>query len=148
MFSTHICTGSGDVLYPLLSFRTHNSSLEGAYGAEICTILLLLRCSFRWYPCLPKSKFSDFGQKPWTIIRRFDQNRGHSLQSFYSSRPLPIAIFPPPPSSPSGVPGSRGPLCHPLGRLLPGVCGVCAGGRAVAVVAGKEAQTAAKLGRL
>ena len=55
------------------------------YGAEICAILLLLRCSFRWYPFLAKSKFSDFGQKPWTIIRRFDQNRGHSLRSFYSS---------------------------------------------------------------
>ena len=53
--------------------------------AEICTILLLLRCSFRWYPFLPKSKFSDFGQKPWTVIRRFHQNRGHSLRSFYSS---------------------------------------------------------------
>ena len=53
--------------------------------AQICTILLLLRCSFRWYPFLPKSKFSDFGQKPWTIIRRFHQNRGHSLRSFYSS---------------------------------------------------------------
>ena len=23
----------------------------------------------------PESKFSDFGRKPWTIIRRFDQNR-------------------------------------------------------------------------
>ena len=55
------------------------------YGAQICTILLLLRCSFRWYPFLPKSKFSDYGQKPWTIIRRFHQNRGHSLRSFYSS---------------------------------------------------------------
>ena len=53
--------------------------------AEICAILLLLRYSFRWYPVLPKSKFSDFGRKPWTIIRRFDQNRGHSLWSFYSS---------------------------------------------------------------
>ena len=41
------------------------------YEAEICGILLLLRCLFRWYPFLPKSKFSDFGQKPWTIIRRF-----------------------------------------------------------------------------
>ena len=27
---THICTSSGDVLYPFPSFRTHNSSLEGA----------------------------------------------------------------------------------------------------------------------
>ena len=26
----NICTCSSDVLYPLLSFRTHNSSLEGA----------------------------------------------------------------------------------------------------------------------
>ena len=27
---THICTCSGDDLYPLVPFRTHNSSLEGA----------------------------------------------------------------------------------------------------------------------
>ena len=33
---------------------------------------------------LPKSKFSDSGQKPWTIIRRFDRNRAHSLSTFYS----------------------------------------------------------------
>ena len=52
------------------------------YEAEICTILLLLRCSFRWNPFLSTSKFSDFGQKPWTIIRRFGRNRGHSLWSF------------------------------------------------------------------
>ena len=30
--------------------------------AEICANLLLLRCSFRWNPFLPKSKFSEFGQ--------------------------------------------------------------------------------------
>ena len=34
------------------------------YEAEICAILLPLRCSFRWYPFWPKSKFSFFGQKP------------------------------------------------------------------------------------
>ena len=55
------------------------------YGAEICTILFLLRCPFIWYPFWPKSKFSDFGLKPWTIIRRFYRNRGHSLWSFYST---------------------------------------------------------------
>ena len=32
-----------------------------------------------------KSKFSDFGQKPWTIIRRFYRNRGDFLWSFYST---------------------------------------------------------------
>ena len=37
------------------------------YEAEICAILLLLRCPFRWNPFLTKSNFSDFGQKPWTI---------------------------------------------------------------------------------
>ena len=41
------------------------------YEAEICAILLLLRCSFIWYPFWPKSNFSDSGRKPWTIIRRF-----------------------------------------------------------------------------
>ena len=55
------------------------------YEAEICVILFLLRCPFIWYPFLPKSKFSDFGQKPWTIIRRFYRNRGDFLQSFYSA---------------------------------------------------------------
>ena len=44
------------------------------YEAEICAILLPLRCSFRWYNVLLKSNFSVFDQKPWTIIRRFDQN--------------------------------------------------------------------------
>ena len=44
------------------------------YEAEICAILFLLRCSFIWYHFLPRSKVSDFGQKPWTIIRRFDRN--------------------------------------------------------------------------
>ena len=38
------------------------------YEAEICTILLLLRCPFRWHPFLPKSKISKSGQKPWTIV--------------------------------------------------------------------------------
>ena len=74
------------------------SKMEGAiYEAEICTIPLLLRCSFRWNPFLPKSKFSDFGQKPWTIIRRFGRNRGHSLWSFYSkmegAMKLKFALF-------------------------------------------------------
>ena len=55
------------------------------YEAEICVILFLLRCPFIWYPFWPKSKFSDFGQKPWTIIRRFYRNRGDFLWSFYSS---------------------------------------------------------------
>ena len=41
--------------------------------AKICTILLPLRCSFRWYPCLPKSFRSDFSRNPWTIVRCFDQ---------------------------------------------------------------------------
>ena len=52
------------------SLCTHNSSLEGAiymYEAEICAILLLLTCPFWWHPFPPKSKFSDFGRKPWTI---------------------------------------------------------------------------------
>ena len=48
--------------------------------AEICAILLLLRCSFIWYPFWPKSKFSISGQKPWTIIRRFYRNQGDFLR--------------------------------------------------------------------
>ena len=43
------------------------------YKAEICTILFLLRCPFiLWYPFWPKSKFSDFGRKPWTVVHGFD----------------------------------------------------------------------------
>ena len=54
---------------------TCNSSLTGrCYEPEICAILLPLRCSFRWYIFLLKSNFSVFGQKPWTIIRRFGRN--------------------------------------------------------------------------
>ena len=49
------------------------------YKAEICAILFPLRYAIAWYYFLPKSKFSDSGQKPWTIIRRFDRNRAHSL---------------------------------------------------------------------
>ena len=51
------------------------------YEAEICAILLLLRCPFRRNHFLPKS-FSR--QKPWTIVRCFYRNRGHFLWSFYS----------------------------------------------------------------
>ena len=55
------------------------------YDAEICVIVFLLRCPFIWYPFWLKSKFTVFGQKPWTIIRRFDRNQGNFLWSFYSS---------------------------------------------------------------
>ena len=57
----------------------------GCYEAEICAILFLLICPFIWYHFLPKSKFADFGRKPWTIIRRFYRNRGDFLRSFYST---------------------------------------------------------------
>ena len=60
--------------------RSFYSTVEGATKLKFASILFLLRCPFIWYPFWPKSKFSDFGQKPWTIIRRFDRNRGHSLQ--------------------------------------------------------------------
>ena len=56
-----------------MSFPNHNTSLEGATKAQICAILLLLRCTFRWHPAWPKSNFSFSGRKPWTIVRRFDQ---------------------------------------------------------------------------
>ena len=37
-------------------------------------------------PLLENSpKVQYFGQKPWTVIRRFCRNRGHSLWSFYST---------------------------------------------------------------
>ena len=60
------------------------------YKAEICVILFLLRCPFIWYPFRPKSVF---GQKPWTIIRQFEQNRGHYLWSFYSKLRCPFQWY-------------------------------------------------------
>ena len=39
-------------------------------------------------------KFSDFGQKPWTIVRRFDQNFGHSLRTFCSSHERAMKLKP------------------------------------------------------
>ena len=44
---THICACSSDVLYPLLSFRTHNSSLEGAIELKFVPI-----CSSRDALCV------------------------------------------------------------------------------------------------
>ena len=39
-----------------------------------------LRYVLAWYPLLPKSKLSDSGRKPWTIVRRSDKNsfRAHN----------------------------------------------------------------------
>ena len=55
-----------------------------------------------------KFTFSESGQKPWTILRRFDGNRAHSLCSFYSK-----------------VEGATklkfGPFCSPWDVLLPGI---------------------------
>ena len=52
----------------LSSFFEASLLLAGrCYEAEICAILLLLRCPFVWYPFWPKSKFSVSGRKPWTI---------------------------------------------------------------------------------
>ena len=69
--STHICTCSGDDLYPLLSFRIHKLRTGKCYGAEICAILLLLRCSFFWNRFSAKLKFSDFGAKTVDYSPRF-----------------------------------------------------------------------------
>ena len=38
------------------------------YEAEICSILLPLRCAFTWYYFFPKSNFSVSGRNPWTIV--------------------------------------------------------------------------------
>ena len=65
------------------------------YEAEICTILFLLRCPFKWCPFWPKPKFSDFGQKPWTIVNglvfgslkkvlRFRNTQKCTLHKFYT----------------------------------------------------------------
>ena len=64
------------------------------YEAEICVILLPLRCSFRWYAVLLKSTFSDFDRKPWTIVRRFDQisfrTNNSSLEDAMKLQPVPF----------------------------------------------------------
>ena len=35
-----------------------------------------LEMPFRWYPFLPKSKFSFFGQNPWTIYKLDTETEG------------------------------------------------------------------------
>ena len=48
------------IVFPL----THNSTLAGAMKLKYySTILVLLRCPFRWYPFLPASRFSSSGRK-------------------------------------------------------------------------------------
>ena len=37
-----------------------------------------------WHHFLPKGNFSDFGRKPRTIVRGFDQNRAHFRWYFCS----------------------------------------------------------------
>ena len=80
---THSSTCSGGDLYPLRSFRTHNSSLEGAMELKFLPILLLSRCSFHWYHFLANSKFSDFGQKPWSekSLRKVCQSKGNEKRA-------------------------------------------------------------------
>ena len=56
------------------SFFVHFLLQSGrCYKAEICIIVFPLRCAIAWYYILPKSNFSVSGQKPWTIIRSFDE---------------------------------------------------------------------------
>ena len=43
-----------------------------------------LEVPFPMVSFFPEVKISVSGRKPWTIVRRFDQNRGHSLRPFYS----------------------------------------------------------------
>ena len=58
---------------PKLNFRKRRETTgESLYGTAYQEPLY--RMSIAWYNFLPKSTFSDSGQKPWTIIRRFDRN--------------------------------------------------------------------------
>ena len=52
------------------------------YEAEICAILLLLTCPFQWYPFLLKLNFSDFGRKPWTVVRHNSALEGATKLKF------------------------------------------------------------------
>ena len=67
------------------------------YGTEICIILFLLRCPFIWYPFWPKSKFSDFGQKPCTL--HYNALKSNSsrfrvlLYTMYKGMSVIIALF-------------------------------------------------------
>ena len=49
------------------------------YEAEICTILLLLRRSFRWYPFFPKVKLFRF----WPKTMDYSQAFCPKLSSFF-----------------------------------------------------------------
>ena len=42
------------------------------YEAEIFTILFPLRCGIAWYYFLPKSKYSDTGQKPGGVLTEIE----------------------------------------------------------------------------
>ena len=58
----------------LSSLITPHWNYGAIQKAEICTILFLMRCPFKWYPFWQKLKFSVSGRKPWTIVRGFDRN--------------------------------------------------------------------------
>ena len=60
------------------------SRLDGAMKLKICHNARLEVC-YCLESFFAESNFSDFGQKPWTIIRRFDRNRGYYLWSIYST---------------------------------------------------------------
>ena len=44
---------------------------ERCYRAEICAILLLMRCSFRWYPFFAKVKIFRFWPKTMDYNKAF-----------------------------------------------------------------------------
>ena len=68
-------TPPGEADYDEVAPDELNDDTFAQVGGACCTTYILVK----------KSKFSDSGQKPWTIIRHFDRNRAHSLCSFYSS---------------------------------------------------------------
>ena len=77
-----LLTMQGHVINIIDYLRSFYSSLEGAMKLKLCHYAPL---EMYFSGLLLKAKFLVFGRKPWTIVRRFDRNRAHSLSTFYSS---------------------------------------------------------------
>ena len=73
--STHIRTCSGDDLYPSPSFRTHNSSMEGAMELKFASLEML----FPLESLFGKVKIFRFGPKTMDYSPWFDFGRQKKL---------------------------------------------------------------------
>ena len=87
---THICTCNGDVLYPLLSFRIHNSSLEGAMElkfAPFCSSGGTLSIGITFYRSqnfqilVKYSPWFDFSKSKQKVVRKICRSKGNEKRN-------------------------------------------------------------------